>query len=54
MADAFLSLPVEDRREALRVAADRGNRMDGDQQIIAMRPEFWIVANGVDYLHNVA
>ncbi|MCQ8280094.1 nucleotidyl transferase AbiEii/AbiGii toxin family protein [Acetobacteraceae bacterium KSS8] len=26
MADAFLSLPVEDRREALRVAADRSGR----------------------------
>ena len=54
MADAFLSLPVEDRREALRVAADRGDRTDGDQQIIATGPGFWIVANGIDYLHNVA
>jgi len=26
MADAFLSLPIEDRREALRVTADRSGR----------------------------
>jgi len=35
MADTFLSLPVEDRREALRVATDRSGREAGRLFLVA-------------------